>query len=29
VHFGVRIDGEYVSPFLFLGGIPRAVLLPF
>ncbi|WP_187432695.1 M23 family metallopeptidase [Agromyces mariniharenae] len=28
VHFGVRIDGEYVSPFLFLGGIPRAVLLP-
>jgi murein DD-endopeptidase MepM/ murein hydrolase activator NlpD len=29
VHFGVRIDGEYVSPFLFLGGIPRAVLLPY
>lgn len=29
VHFGVRVDGEYVSPFLFLGGIPRAVLLPF
>ncbi|WP_448004979.1 murein hydrolase activator EnvC family protein [Agromyces bauzanensis] len=28
VHFGVRIDGEYVSPFLFLGGLPRAVLLP-
>jgi murein DD-endopeptidase MepM/ murein hydrolase activator NlpD len=27
-HFGVRIDGEYVSPFLFLGGLPRAVLLP-
>ncbi|WP_026378271.1 M23 family metallopeptidase [Agromyces italicus] len=29
VHFGVRFDGEYVSPFLFLGGLPRAVLLPF
>ncbi|WP_082600165.1 M23 family metallopeptidase [Agromyces sp. Root81] len=29
VHFGVRVDGEYVSPFLFLGGLPRAVLLPF
>jgi murein DD-endopeptidase MepM/ murein hydrolase activator NlpD len=28
VHFGVRIDGEYVSPYLFLGGLPRAVLLP-
>lgn len=27
-HFGVRIDGEYVSPFLFLGGLQRAVLLP-
>lgn len=27
-HFGVRIDGEYVSPYLFLGGLPRAVLLP-
>jgi len=27
-HFGVRIDGEYVSPFLFLGGLPQAVLLP-
>lgn len=27
-HFGVRVDGEYVSPFLFLGGIPLAVLLP-
>jgi len=27
-HFGVRIDGVYVSPFLFLGGLPRAVLLP-
>lgn len=29
VHFGVRINGEYVSPYLFLGGLPRAVLLPF
>ncbi|QAY74978.1 M23 family metallopeptidase [Agromyces protaetiae] len=28
VHFGVRVDGDYVSPFLFLGGVPRAVLLP-
>ena len=28
VHFGVRIDGEYVSPYLFLGGLPRSVLLP-
>jgi murein DD-endopeptidase MepM/ murein hydrolase activator NlpD len=27
-HFGVRVDGEYVSPFVFLGGLPRAVLLP-
>jgi murein DD-endopeptidase MepM/ murein hydrolase activator NlpD len=27
-HFGVRVDGEYVSPFLFLGGLPQAVLLP-
>ena len=28
LHFGVRIGGEYVSPLLFLGGVPRAVLLP-
>jgi len=28
LHFGVRRDGEYVSPLLFLGGIPRSVLLP-
>jgi murein DD-endopeptidase MepM/ murein hydrolase activator NlpD len=28
LHFGVRIDGQYVSPFLFLGGIPHSVLLP-
>lgn len=28
VHFGVRVHGEYVSPLIFLGGVPRAVLLP-
>jgi murein DD-endopeptidase MepM/ murein hydrolase activator NlpD len=28
VHLGVRVDGEYVSPLLWLGGVPRAVLLP-
>jgi murein DD-endopeptidase MepM/ murein hydrolase activator NlpD len=28
VHLGVRVDGEYVSPLLYLGGVPRAVLLP-
>ncbi len=28
VHFGVRLDGEYINPMLLLGGIPRAVLLP-
>ena len=28
LHFGVRVDGAYVSPLLFLGGQPRAVLLP-
>jgi murein DD-endopeptidase MepM/ murein hydrolase activator NlpD len=28
VHFGVRLDGEYVSPLLLLGGLERAVLLP-
>lgn len=28
IHLGVRLDGDYVSPLLFLGGIPRAVLLP-
>lgn len=27
-HFGVRVHGVYVSPLLFLGGVPRAVLLP-
>ena len=28
LHFGVRRDGEYVSPLLFLGEVPRSVLLP-
>ena len=28
VHMGVRVDGQYVSPLRFLGGIPRAILLP-
>jgi murein DD-endopeptidase MepM/ murein hydrolase activator NlpD len=28
LHFGVRIDGQYVSPMLFLGGLPHSVLLP-
>jgi murein DD-endopeptidase MepM/ murein hydrolase activator NlpD len=28
LHFGVRLHGEYVSPLLYLGGVPRAVLLP-
>lgn len=28
VHFGVRIDGEYVSPMWFFGGVEPAVLLP-
>jgi murein DD-endopeptidase MepM/ murein hydrolase activator NlpD len=28
VHLGVRVDGQYVSPLRFLGGIPRAILLP-
>lgn len=28
VHFGVRVDGEYVSPLAWLGGIPHSVLLP-
>jgi murein DD-endopeptidase MepM/ murein hydrolase activator NlpD len=28
LHLGARIDGDYVSPLLLLGGIPRAVLLP-
>jgi len=28
LHLGVRIDGQYVSPMLYFGGVPRAVLLP-
>lgn len=28
LHFGVRVDGQYVSPLLFLGGVVRPVLLP-
>ena len=28
LHIGARIGGEYVSPLLFLGGVPRSVLLP-
>jgi murein DD-endopeptidase MepM/ murein hydrolase activator NlpD len=28
LHFGVRLGGEYVSPLLLLGGVPRAILVP-
>lgn len=28
LHFGVRLDGEYVSPLNYLGGVPHSVLLP-
>ncbi|WP_403024127.1 M23 family metallopeptidase [Salinibacterium sp. GXW1014] len=28
IHLGVRVHGDYVSPLNYLGGIPRAVLLP-
>lgn len=28
VHFGVRRDGRYINPMLFLGAVRRAVLLP-
>ena len=28
LHFGVRVDGLYVSPLNFLGDIPRSILLP-
>ena len=28
LHFGVRLDGEYLNPLVLLGGVPRAVLLP-
>lgn len=28
LHFGVRVDGQYVSPMGFFGDIPRSILLP-
>lgn len=28
LHLGARRNGDYVNPLLFLGGVPRAVLLP-
>lgn len=28
LHFGVRLDGAYISPLNYLGGIPWSVLLP-
>lgn len=28
LHWGVRLDGEYINPRLLFGDIPRAVLLP-
>lgn len=28
LHLGARVDGAYVNPLAFLGGVPRAVLLP-
>ncbi|TFD16534.1 M23 family metallopeptidase [Cryobacterium sp. TMT2-10] len=28
LHLGLRQHGRYVSPLLYLGGVPRAVLLP-
>ena len=28
LHFGVRLDGEYLSPLMMIGEVPRAVLLP-
>lgn len=28
LHLGVRVDGAYVNPLLFLGGVPWSVLLP-
>jgi murein DD-endopeptidase MepM/ murein hydrolase activator NlpD len=28
LHFGVRLHGEYLSPLMLLGEVPRSVLLP-
>ncbi|MDI2097717.1 M23 family metallopeptidase [Ruicaihuangia caeni] len=28
LHFGARLHGEYISPMLLLGTVPRSVLLP-
>lgn len=28
LHFGVRLEGEYINPMLLLGDVPRAILLP-
>lgn len=28
LHLGARVGGQYVNPLLFLGEVPRAVLLP-
>jgi murein DD-endopeptidase MepM/ murein hydrolase activator NlpD len=28
LHVGARVDGEYVNPLLFLGGMPWSVLIP-
>lgn len=28
LHLGVRVNGQYVSPLIYFGGVPRAVLLP-
>jgi hypothetical protein len=28
LHLGARLDGQYLSPLVLLGGVPRAVLLP-
>ena len=28
LHLGARVDGEYVNPLLFLGGLDHAILYP-